>query len=84
MISKNKPKAPIINADGNIFNLIGISSRALKRAGYQEQAKEMSERVMNTENYDEALSVLLEYIEPVDQYGKAFDDTDTYDEKINF
>lgn len=81
--NKDKPKAPIIGADGNVYNLIGISSRALKKAGYQEQSKKMIERVMKAKNYDEALSIMLEYIEPVDQYGKSFEETNVYDEDIN-
>lgn len=30
-MKQNKPKAQIIGADGNIFNRIGIASKALKK-----------------------------------------------------
>lgn len=63
-----KPKSPIVGADGNIFNLIGIASRSLKKEGYYEEANEMSSRVMSSNSYDEALSIILEYIDPVDTY----------------
>ena len=40
MIEENKkPKAKIIGADGNVFNLMGICSRALKDNGYEEESK---------------------------------------------
>lgn len=80
---KNKPKAPIIDADGNVYNLMGICSHSLKKAGYSEQAKEMIERIRKAKNYDEALAIMIEYIEPVDQYGKSFEESDDIDEDIN-
>ena len=69
-----KPLAPIIGADGNVFNLIGICSRALKSAGYPDKATEMTDRITNSRSYDEALSIMCEYIEPVDQNYQSFDD----------
>lgn len=66
--SIDKPKAPIIGADGNIFNLIGICSRALNNAGYDDIAKEMTGRIMNSKSYEEAISIMEEYITPVDAY----------------
>lgn len=41
----DKPDCPLIGADGNIFNLLGIASRTLREHGLKEQAKEMSDRV---------------------------------------
>ena len=60
-----KPTCKLIGADGNIFNLIGIASRTLRRNGLQEQADEMGERIMGGEagSYDEALCIIMEYIE---------------------
>ena len=37
--SPQKPKAAIIGADGNIFNLLGIAQKALKDHGQREQAE---------------------------------------------
>lgn len=65
-MNQNKPKAPIINADGNIFNLMGIASKALKREGFPEEAKVMTERIFESSSYTEALSIIQEYVEPVD------------------
>lgn len=72
------PKAPIINADGNIFNLMGIASRSLKDHGYHEQAKEMVDRITSSHSYDEALGILTEYIEPCSEEEIDFDDDIDY------
>ena len=63
---EEKVKAPIVGADGNIFNLIGISSRALKREGFYKEADELATRVMESKSYDEALNIIMEYVDPVD------------------
>ena len=62
-MSGEKPKAKLIGADGNIFNLIGIASRSLKIADQNDKATEMSKRVMSSGSYDEALSIIMEYVE---------------------
>jgi len=59
-----KVKAPIIGADGNVFNLIGICKRQLNKAGFESEAKEMANRVMNCGSYDEALVIMQEYVIP--------------------
>ncbi len=77
---KNKPVAPIIGANGNVFNLLGICSRALKDAGYSDEVKEMVDRVTNSHSYDEALAIMQEYIEPVDQNYEPLSVNDSYDD----
>ena len=62
-VEVKKPKAKLIGADGNVFNLIGIASRSLKIAGQNDKVTEMSERVMSSGSYDEALSIIMEYVE---------------------
>jgi hypothetical protein len=57
-----KPNCALIGEDGNVFNLIGKASKALKRAGYPEQAGEMSNRIFACGSYDEALCILGEYV----------------------
>ena len=79
---ENKPKAQIIGADGNVFNLIGICSRALKTAGYTKEADEMINRVTSSHSYEEALSIMCEYVEPVDQYYNKYDDEE-YDYDVD-
>lgn len=60
---KVKPKCPLIGADGNIFNLMGMASRTLKRNGMADEAKEMCNRITSSGSYDEALCILGEYVE---------------------
>ena len=60
---QKKPSCPLIGQDGNVFNLIGIASRTLRRAGMPEQAKEMSSRIQTeAHSYDEALCIIMDYV----------------------
>ena len=56
-----KPKVKLSGKDGNVFNLIGICSAALKKEGYREQATEMAKKCFASGSYDEALSIMMEY-----------------------
>ncbi len=57
-----KPVVQLVGQDGNVFNLVGICSRALKKAGLRENAKTMQERVFKSGSYEEALSIMGEYV----------------------
>ena len=80
MDGKEKPKAQIIGADGNVFNLMGICSRALKNAGYRDESNEMINRITNSKSYDEALAIMCEYIDPVSKDYEDIDSFDNYDD----
>ena len=56
-----KPKAKLIGQDGNVFNLIGICSQALNKAGQKDKVKEMQERIFKSGSYDEALRIMSDY-----------------------
>ena len=58
-----KPVAYLIGEDGNIFNLIAIASKSLKKANMPDRANEMRDRVLNSKNYSDALSIIMEYVE---------------------
>ncbi|MBR0491566.1 MAG: hypothetical protein IJJ82_05940 [Clostridia bacterium] len=61
---KEKPKCALIGEDGNIYNLMGIASKTLKRNGMQEEASEMINRITtNAKSYDEALMIISDYVE---------------------
>jgi hypothetical protein len=64
-----KPECPIIGADGNIFNIMGIASRTLKENGMSKEAKEMRSRVMESGEYHNALAIIMEYVEPIETDG---------------
>lgn len=67
-----KVDAKIIGADGNVFNLIGICQRALKNNGYYNEASELVTRVNNSHSYDEALQIMMEYINPISEFDEDY------------
>ncbi len=62
-VQKKKPPCPLENEDGNIFNIMGIAAKALRRAGMPEEAKEMCEKVTHSGDYYQALGVIMEYVD---------------------
>lgn len=60
---QKKPECPLIGQNGNIFNLMGIASRTLKRNGMADEAKEMCSRITSCSSYDKALCIIGEYVE---------------------
>ena len=38
-VKSMKPKCKLVGENGNIFNLMGIAARTLKRAGLREEAE---------------------------------------------
>ena len=63
---KVKPQSPLIGSDGNIFNLMGVATRALKEAGMNTEAEKMFDRITKSGSYEEALNIMMEYVEPVE------------------
>lgn len=59
-----KPVMDCRNLDGNIFYVLGEARRVLKKAGQKEKVKEMSDRVIEAESYDQALAIIFEYVDP--------------------
>ena len=59
---KLKPDCPLVGQDGNVFTLIGIASRTLKRNGMREEAEELQERTMASGSYGEVLNIIGEYV----------------------
>ena len=59
---QSKPNCPLIGTDGNIFNLVGIASRTLKRDGLSAEANEMTSKVLKCGSYEEALEIIGEYV----------------------
>ncbi len=57
-----RPTVELTCENGNVFNLIGIVSKALKKAGYKGHAKEMENRCFEAGGYDEVLTLFQEYV----------------------
>lgn len=70
-----KPDCPLIGENGNIYNLVGIASRTLKRNGLSDEASEMTENVFGSGSYEEALGIIGEYVNitSVDEPGEDMD-----------
>ena len=61
--NKRKPECKLVGTDSNIFALVGRASKALKKAGLFDKAKEMSSKVFASGSYHEALAIIEEYVE---------------------
>jgi hypothetical protein len=59
---KRKPRVQLIGKDSNIFNLLAIASNALRKNKMNEQSVQMSNRVKESKSFDEALSIIVEYV----------------------
>jgi len=53
----------IISANGNVFNLISIVSRDLRKAGYSDLEKEFKDKCFRANSYDEVLALIQEYVD---------------------
>lgn len=62
-MENQKPECKLIGEDGNIFNLVGIAARTLRRNGKSAQVDEMRSRVYSSESYEAALAIIDEYVE---------------------
>ena len=58
-----KPECQLTGTDGNVFALGGTVIGALKRAGLSNEAKEFRSRLLKCHSYDEALTLMGEYVE---------------------
>lgn len=58
-----KIKCKLVGQDGNIFNLIGIASRTLKKAGLKDKANEMCNKATKAQSYEEALNIIGDYVD---------------------
>ena len=61
-----KLDCPLIGADGNIFNLMGIAKKTLINNDMTAEAKEMCSRIYGCGSYSEALNVIGEYVNITD------------------
>ncbi len=63
MSEELKPKCKLIGEDGNIFFILGRVGRVLKDNGMADKAKECSDRVMASGSYEQALGIIMEYVD---------------------
>jgi hypothetical protein len=58
-----KVKVKLIGEDGNVFNIIGKVSKALKRNGESDKSAEYTSKAFSCETYDEVLALTMEYVD---------------------
>jgi hypothetical protein len=63
MENTQRPKCQLIGENGNVFAIIGLVSRTLKKAGQPEQAKEFTSKAFASGSYDEVLNLCQYYVE---------------------
>ena len=63
MCAKSKPRVSLVGQDGNVYNLLGICTKALQRANQGKEAQELKNRVYGCGSYEEALSIMYEYVD---------------------
>lgn len=59
----SKPTCKLIGTDGNVFSIIGLVSKSLKKAGMDNKAKEFTEKAFKSGSYDAVLCLCSEYVE---------------------
>lgn len=60
---KEKPFCKLIGEDGNVFNLLGIVKKTLARAGYKEEAEEVSKKLWECPSYGASLQLFMDYVD---------------------
>lgn len=58
-----KPDCRLSGENANVFNLLGLAAATLKRHNMGAEADEMCGRVFSCGSYDEALTIIGEYVE---------------------
>jgi hypothetical protein len=58
-----KPAVQLSGQDGNVFNLIGLAAKALKRAGLKQEASDLTSRAFKADSYGAVLELIAEYCE---------------------
>jgi hypothetical protein len=56
-----KPKVKLTGTDGNVFCLIGLCCKALKKVGQLNEAKRLSNECFSAGSYSEALRIMDKY-----------------------
>ena len=64
----NKPKVEYSKSgpSGNIYHILGMANRALRKQHRILDYNEMWERVQNSHSYSEAIAIIGEYVELVE------------------
>ena len=62
-LDSEKPILKIIGKDGNAFNILGLAQRAMKKAGWVKEKRDIVMNEMTSGDYDHLLQVAMKYFE---------------------
>lgn len=80
---QKKPDCPLLGTDSNIFSLMGLASKTLKRNGMAEQAKEMCDRITSSGDYNKALCIIGEYVN-ITSVNEEYDESEDEDMDLKY
>ena len=55
----------LIGENGNVFNLVGIAAKEMKKSGLKEESDKMVSEVFKSDSYDSALQIIMKYVDVV-------------------
>ena len=58
-----KPKVHLVGENGNVFNLMGLCTKELRKAGFPDHARKLQVEVLASGSYSEALSIMFKYLD---------------------
>ena len=58
-----KPVVRLIGENGSVFNVIGLTAKALKKANLKDKAEEFTKKAFSAKSYDAVLALVQDYCE---------------------
>ena len=62
-MEKTKPTVKLTEENGNVFNLIGLTKKALVKAGLRDEGNEFVRKAFRLSSYHDVLNLISEYCE---------------------
>lgn len=59
----NKPTCKLIGTDGNVFSIIGLVAKTLRRANMIDKAKEFTSKAFQSGSYNNVLQLCDDYVD---------------------
>ncbi len=63
MTTAGKPTCKLIGEDGNVFYIVGLVTRCLRRNNMVDKAAEFQGKAFASKSYDEVLRLAMQYVE---------------------
>lgn len=63
MVMHEDVEVQLTGTDGNVFAVVGAVSKALKRAGYRDDAEAFEKQAFKSKSYDEVLQLVMQTVD---------------------